>query len=122
MGTIDHQRLINLIENKILDRQFTKLIRKSLRCGENALSPILSNINIHQLDVEIQKIKDKFDTGTRPRANKEYQRMSYLMREAKIAGDLQQVQERFKELQNIPYTDYSDPLYRRLNYVRYADV
>jgi hypothetical protein len=43
------------------------------------------------------------------------------MREAKIAGDLQQVQERFKELQNIPYTDYSDPQYRRLNYVRYAE-
>lgn len=137
--SIDHQRLMNLIENKILDRQFTKLIRKSLRCGYfefaryernivgtpqgSIISPILSNIYIHQLDVEIQKNKDRFDRGTRPRANDGYKRMSYLMidKKAKITGDFQQVQERFKELQNIPYTDYSDPLYRRLNYVRYAD-
>ncbi|GGM25972.1 hypothetical protein GCM10010129_83040 [Streptomyces fumigatiscleroticus] len=48
--------------------------------------------------------------------------MSHIMRKAEITGDLKQIQERFKELQNIPYTDYSDPLYRRLNYVRYADV
>ena len=67
-------------------------------------------------------MKDKFDKGTRPRANEEYQLISYFMREAKITGDLQQVQERGKELHNIPYTDYSDSQYRRLNYVRYADV
>lgn len=135
--SIDHQKLMNLIEKKILDKQFTKLIWKSLRCGYfefaryernivgtpqgSIISPILSNIYLHQLDVEIQILKDKFDKGTRPRVNKEYQRMSYLMRKAKITGDLQQVQERFKDLQNIPYTDYSDPQYRRLNYVRCAD-
>ena len=131
--SIDHQRLMNLIENKILDRQFTKLIRKSLRCGYfeftryelnveaqgSIISPILSNIYLHQLDGEIQILKDRFDRGTRPRANKEYRRMSYLMEESGMAGGLQQVQEGFKGPQNIPHTDYSD--LRRLNYVRYAD-
>lgn len=31
--SIDHAKLINLIETKIHDRQFTTLIRKSLKCG-----------------------------------------------------------------------------------------
>ena len=67
-------------------------------------------------------MKDRFDKGTRPRADEEYQRITNFMREAKITGDIQQVQERGKELHNIPNTDNSDFQYRRLNYVRYADV
>jgi hypothetical protein len=67
-------------------------------------------------------MKDRFDKGTWPRANEEYQRISNYMRDAQITGDhLQLVQERGKEQHNIPNTD-NDPQYRRLNYVRYADV
>ena len=88
---------MNLIETKILDKQFTKLIRKSLGYNEGSIiSPILSNIYLHQLDGEIQILKDRFDRGTRPRANREYQRIGV-------------TEERF---------NYTDPVF---NYVRYAD-
>jgi retron-type reverse transcriptase len=62
--SINHEKLINLIEDKILDRQFTKLIRKSLNAGYflfnvykddmigtpqgSIISPILANIFIQK--------------------------------------------------------------------------
>jgi group II intron reverse transcriptase/maturase len=78
-GGINHEKLINLIEDKILDRQFTKLIRKSLKAGYflfnvykddmigtpqgSIISPILANIFLDQLDKKVDQIKENFDIG-----------------------------------------------------------
>nr|QOU12328.1 ORF781 [Hoilungia sp. H24] len=76
---IDHSILMNIIEKKIKDRQFTKLIWKSLGAGyiggagsPGALSrpdfpqgsiigPILNNIYLHKLDEYILKLMVSFD-------------------------------------------------------------
>jgi RNA-directed DNA polymerase len=81
--TIDHNKLMNLIEKKILDRQFTRLIRQSLNKGYmefktihhniagtpqgSIISPILANIFLHELDLFVNSLKDAFDKGTRAR-------------------------------------------------------
>jgi len=79
--SIDHHKLMRLIENKILDRQFTNLIWKSLRAGYfefryykhdivgtpqgSIISPILCNIFMHQLDLYVESLAREFNKGTR---------------------------------------------------------
>lgn len=84
--SIDHQRLMKIVEGKILDRKFTKLIWKSLQAGYfefseykydiagastpqgSIISPILSNIFLDQLDNFVLSLKSKFDLGVRKKA------------------------------------------------------
>lgn len=85
---IDHKVLINLIQRKIKDARFLKLIQLFLRAGYidnwkyNAtfsgcpqggiISPILSNIYLNELDVFIMKIKEKFDCKAESNYTPEY--------------------------------------------------
>lgn len=94
---------MKLIEEKILDRQFTKLIRKSLAAGYfefntyqynivgtpqgSVISPILANIFMHQLDLFVGELKDKFDIGIRSVGSKESRAIEYQIRRAKKLGD-----------------------------------
>ena len=91
--SIDHNNLMNLIENKILDRQFTKLIHKCIKAGYmesrvlkhslsgvpqgSIISPILSNIYLHQLDSFIINLSSKFNKGTKLRTTSEYEKIRY---------------------------------------------
>jgi len=134
---IDHFKLMQLIESKIKDRQFTKLIWKSLRAGYfefktretniigtpqgSIISPILSNIFLHQLDVFVDCIKAKFDKGNKPKMNKNYKHLAYLIQKAKKNGDIDKIKDLVKLLRLLPSIDNFDPNYRRLSYVRYAD-
>ena len=135
--TIDHNILINLIENKILDRQFTKLIAKSLKAGclktkvifhnfvdtpqGSIISPILCNIFMHQLDVFIKNLKKEFDYGIRARNLVKYENIKYKIKEAKRVKDIIKLKKLYKESQKHPVIDFYDPNYRRLVYVRYVD-
>lgn len=101
--SIDHLKLVSLIEKRILDRQFTKLIWKSLRAGyfelkvySNSLvgtpqgsiiSPILSNIFMHQLDEHVASLKKAFDVGSGTRPLKATRDISYRIHKAKKEGD-----------------------------------
>lgn len=74
---IDHSVLIGLISRKIKDARFIQLVRKFLTAGymENwrynktysgtpqggIISPLLSNICLHELDVFVAKLKADFD-------------------------------------------------------------
>jgi retron-type reverse transcriptase len=89
--TIDHNKLMNLIEKKILDRQFTRLIRQSLNTyymefktiqnniagtpQGSIISPILANIFLHELDLFVNYLKDAFDKGTRASNTPEYNQL-----------------------------------------------
>jgi len=135
--TIDHTKLMNLIENKILDRQFTKLIWKSLRAGYfefkniqhniigtpqgSIISPILSNIFMHQLDVFIASLSTEFNIGTRAKNTSKYEKIRYLIKKTKKNSDIENLTKLYKTSQKIPVMDFSYSGYKRLIYVRYAD-
>jgi retron-type reverse transcriptase len=77
--SIDHHKLMELIELKIKDRKFTRLIWKSIKAGYfefnvysnniagtpqgSIISPLLSNIFMDQLDTYVSKLKTEFDIG-----------------------------------------------------------
>lgn len=138
--SIDHQKLMNIIENKITDRRFTKLIWKSLKAGYfefnvyqhsiigtpqgSIISPLLCNIFMNQLDQYVENLASNYDKGTKPRLNNEYSAHANALARAKRRGDTERMRtemiacRRRRELSSI---DFHDPNFRRLYYVRYAD-
>lgn len=120
-----------IIEAKILDRKFTRLIWKSLKTGHlelyhnniirtgSIISPLLANIFMNQLDVFIDQVKNNFDLGKESRESKESNIYHYLMTKAKKDGDMILLKKLAKEKLQIPWA--ADPRYKKLAYVRYAD-
>lgn len=127
---------MNIIESKILDRRFTNLIRKALTAGYKELGvyntniagspegsivrPILGNIFLHQLDVYIESLKIRFDKGERPGSSKANKLIRAEYRRALYHKDIRK-KELTAKMRKIDYTDCSDPNYKRLSYIRYAD-
>jgi retron-type reverse transcriptase len=128
---------MRIIEAKIKDRRFTSLIWKSLKAGYfefkvhqvdlvgtvqgSIISPILSNIFMHQLDVFIDHLKNQFDCGDKPKILKEYSHYTYLIKKHKNQGEMDKVREDIKNLRKYPSVNFRDNSYKRLMYVRYAD-
>lgn len=131
---------MSLIQKKIKCDKTLQLIRKSLVAGHvdpstgkiqrntegtpqgSVLSPLLSNIVLHELDIYMEKLKGRFEKGTKRAKNKEY---------AKIQSKIQQLQKRdpgspeIKKLaiqgRTIPSVNTHDPEFKRILYLRYAD-
>ena len=134
---INHEKLMAIIETKILDRQFTKLIRKSLKAGYfeftvyqqniigtpqgSIISPILSNIYLHQLDKFILNLKNDFDLGTKARRTKISRYYEYHIQKARQNKDFNFSAKLIADRSNTPAIDYHDPNFKKLMYVRYAD-
>src|SRR5947207_655189 len=128
---------MSLIENQIKDRRFTNLIRKSLKAGYfefknyfanqtgtpqgSIISPILANIFMNEFDKYILSIKKDFDKGIRSPRSKLSRNIEYRIKKARLAGDNALVEEIIKERNKVPASDFSDPHYKNIAYVRYAD-
>jgi retron-type reverse transcriptase len=125
------------IENVILDRQFTKLIRKSLKAGYfvftvyqsnsigtpqgSIISPILANIFMHQLDLFIMNLKKDFDKGNMAKRTTISRSLEYQISKARQEYNYEKVKALIK-LRNItPASEPEDLNFRRLMFVRYAD-
>ena len=135
--SIDHSKLMKIIEDKILDRKFTKLIWKSLKAGYfeftiyhnniigtpqgSIISPILANIFMSQLDKKVEQLKKDFDIGNKSKlstvASNYHNRIAY----AKKRGRMDLVLSLAKEARRYPSADFNDPNFKKLSYVRYAD-
>ena len=135
--TIDHGLLMIIIEEKIQDREFTKLIRKSLKAGyfefttykANAIgtpqgsiiSPILANIFMHQLDLYVESLAKEFNKGYRSSTSKNSRSFEYQISKYRKAGDFTKVKELIKLRNSSSSINTHDPDFKKLDYVRYAD-
>lgn len=131
---IDHEILMKIVEDKILDRRFTNLIRKALRAGYlnfnvykhsitgtpqgSVISPILANIYLDKLDKFIEQLSFNYAKGDRVRPNPEYTKLRYLRNKTTNPEESKDI---FKQMQLLPYGDPMDKNFRRLVFVRYAD-
>lgn len=86
------------------------------------LSPVLSNLYLDRLDKFIEsELLPTFNRKSRRRANPAYVRLKARAEYLAKKGMKQQAERLRKEYRSLPAIDPSDPDYRRLRYVRYAD-
>jgi group II intron reverse transcriptase/maturase len=137
-GQLDHEVMLSVLAEKILDNRFLQLIANMLRAGYleewqfhetlsgtpqgGVVSPVLSNIYLHKLDEHVDKVLIPRHTRGEGRTwNPEYARLKTRRMNAKRRGDRAQARDLLLRMRSLPSHDPSDPGYRRLRYVRYAD-
>ena len=151
--SFEHHTLINILRRRIKDEAFISLMWKFLKAGYmeqwtfhrtycgtpqgSGISPLLSNIYLHELDKHIEEYKIEFVKGDRfkRKQNKEWQALSRQIRRFKLenapvwytlieeekkkhASTLRQLKEKQRA---VPSRKFSDHSYKNLQYVRYAD-
>lgn len=135
--SISHHKLMKLIEDKITDRRFTKLIWKALSAGYfefrsyksnivgtpqgSIVSPILANIFLDQLDQYILSLKSQFDKGERAPRTKISRYFEYHILKARKEGNLDLMHKLIADRSKNPSIDFRADSFKRLVYVRYAD-
>jgi len=138
---IPHEIIIKLIEKQIKCDKLLTIIKKTLSAGYkdpinkkiiksnigtpqgSVLSPILSNIVLHELDRYIQEtVQPKYHKGTRRRTNPVYNKIIYA-RDPKNPNSSEEEKKQALVLRRrkIHRNDPFDPNYRRSLFLRYAD-
>jgi group II intron reverse transcriptase/maturase len=137
-GTLNHQVMLSILAEKIHDGRFLRLVRNMLRAGYledwtwnatlsgapqgGVVSPILSNIYLHRLDEFVETVLiPEYTRGASRARNREYRRVTQAAAKARQRGDRVTARELHKLQRTLPSMDPTDPGYRRLRYVRYAD-
>src|SRR5664279_46448 len=137
-GSLDHQIMVRILAEKIHDNRFLRLIHQMLKAGYledwkyhqtlsgspqgGVVSPILSNIYLHKLDVCVETVLiPQYTRGTGRRRNPEYMRVQSRVARAHARGDREKARDQRRSLRRLPSGDPQDPGYRRLRYTRYAD-
>jgi retron-type reverse transcriptase len=82
------------------------------------ISPILSNIYLHELDKFIIKLSSEFNIGSAPSRNPEYRRIENLKAKTNLVSEKVALH---KKLISIPSKAVFDEKFKRLVYIRYAD-
>ena len=145
---INHDMMIGILQERIVDERFIRLIRKFLNAGYieewvfhktysgtpqgGIISPILANIYLDKLDKYMKEYILKFDKGDGRKANRQrtiYEREKTLA-VLKLKAEKDETQRKLivKQIKAIdrnramiPSCDEMDSEYKRLKYVRYAD-
>lgn len=129
---------MNILKQKIKDRDFLKLVWEMLKAGyfENwvyhatysgtpqggVLSPLLANIVLNELDCYVEDILlPRYTQGKKRRLNRGYNRLRRQAKREKEKGNWKKANEMRRQYTKMPSIDSKDPNYRRLWYVRYAD-
>lgn len=139
---IQHTVLINLLNKKIKDQRLTDLIFKMFNSRVlapnnfyfknnmgvpqgNVLSPLLSNIYLHEFDFFMDNLIKKYYKGKSPSVNQKYYKKLELNKyESTLANEIQNLIKRNKRkhLFNKGIKPYLiDHNYLRMKYVRYAE-
>jgi len=137
-GSIDHEILMNILKERIKDNRFLRLIENLLKSGymENwkhsptlsgcpqgsILSPILSNVYMDKLDKYVEnELIPKYTKGKRRAENKEYKAIMNQIAKYKRHQNWEKARELEKISQTMASKEPTDPNFRRLYYIRYAD-
>jgi group II intron reverse transcriptase/maturase len=137
-GSLNHEIMVRILSEKIHDNRFLRLIKQMLKAGYledwkyhetlsgapqgGVVSPILSNIYLHKLDVYVETVLiPRYTRGKRRKRNPEYERIASKMVWARARGNRDKVRDLRRSLRRLPSGDPQDPGYRRLRYTRYAD-
>lgn len=135
---IPKKLVLELLGRRIEDKRFLKLIREMLAAGYmedwryhhtqsgipqgGVVSPILSNIVLHELDKWIEdELLPQYNYGKSRSVSLQYRRLVTARWRAKRQGQWSRYTQLGKVLRQLPSKDTSDPTYRRLRYIRYAD-
>jgi group II intron reverse transcriptase/maturase len=138
-GSFDHETMVRVLSGKIRDNRFLRLVRNMLKAGYledwrwnatlsgvpqgGVLSPVLSNIYLHKLDEFAETVLiPEYTRGKARKPNPAYRRVLFAATQARKRGDTATARDLRKQLRSLPYADPRDPGYRRLRYVRYADL
>lgn len=136
--TIDHSVLMKLLRQRIRDHNFLELIQAGLKSNillqdkrvektlvgtpqGGVVSPLLSNVVLHQLDLFLARLKGIIDRGTERRKSKIYDSLSSRRYRAMKRGDKRLGTRLLKLSRKVGYGDPMDPNFRRLSFTRYAD-
>lgn len=134
---IQHDVLIRCIRKRVSCEPTIKLLESALKAGfidlkfpnkvmdgemgtpqGSIISPLLSNIILHELDCFIAELRAGFEKGTTRRVNPVWKKKNREMNSAKSTAEIKTLRN---QLWKIPSKDPMDPNFRRLCYVRYAD-
>ncbi len=135
---INHEIVIKLLGQHIQDNRFLKLVRDALKAGYledwkyeqtfsgtpqgGIISPILSNIVLHELDKYVQQtLIPKYTQGKTRKVHPKYRSAYWKITKARKLGQVEKLKGLYQELRQYPSAKQIDPSYRRLRYVRYAD-
>ena len=142
---MNHEVMIELLKKKIDDKHFINLIKGMMKAGYledwkyhstysgvpqgGIISPILSNIYLHELDAYVKKYAETFTEGEQREPNLEYRRIRrqrYKVRDMidRIGTQTELMAEyhRLDEIQKtFPSTNQHDSNYKRFRFCRYAD-
>ena len=134
---IDHDILLKILSRKISDGRFLELIRRFLKAGYfefyqikkslsgvpqgGIISPILSNIYLHEFDVYMEELSKKLTKGKFKKENPEYLKLSGRRSYCIKIGKYEEAAELLQKMRKLPSKEQMDGNYARVKYFRYAD-
>jgi len=135
---LNHELILEILKEPIHDGRFINLIRELLDAGYmeewtfnqtlsgvpqgGVISPILSNIMLDKLDKYVEEtLIPQYTRGTKRSGNPEYTKLISRSWKLRKKGNIEEAERLRKQAQILPSMKISDPNYRRLKYVRYAD-
>jgi retron-type reverse transcriptase len=87
----------------------------------SVISPILANIYLNELDQTIAKLKAEFDVGNKSKPSTKANTLHVKIARVKKKGDMALVEKLSKEYRLMHYSNFYDPSFKKISYVRYAD-
>ncbi len=93
------------------------------------ISPLLSNVYLHELDQFVERLMDEFNVGKRRPKNPEYEKLArrrhrlrqLINQEGKKPELIEEFREVGRKMKEIPSGDTHGNGFKRLKYCRYAD-
>ena len=136
--TIDHNILLEILNENIHDGRFIRLVSNMLKAGYmedwkfnqiisgapqgGVISPLLANIYLNQFDKWVNEVLvPRYTKGKRQKSNPEYNKLTAEISKYRANGDISTAHKLVVERRKLPSVDTQDENYRRCRYVRYAN-